>query len=214
MKNVIFLHIAKMGEYQEVFDEIINKIIESKLNQNVEKIFLSVVGNGFDLILPKINNIIIYQSDNIKLGELHTLNKLIDFCKFNENYNVLYLHSKGVSKGNECINDWREYMIYFNIEKWEECIKILKEYDACGVDLRSKPALHYSGNFWWATSNHINTLSKISDVHIPIPPLNDGHKVEFWITSQNKKHFSIWDCGIDVYERHLYRYEKNKYNNG
>jgi hypothetical protein len=52
-------------------------------------------------------------------------------------------------------------MLYFNIIKWRDCLNALIEYDTCGVDLRSEPVLHYSGNFWWSKASNINSLPKI-----------------------------------------------------
>ena len=48
-------------------------------------------------------------------------------------------------------------MEYFNLERWEECVATLKEYETCGVELQSEDS-HYSGNFWWATSDYIKRL--------------------------------------------------------
>jgi hypothetical protein len=74
-----------------------------------------------------------------------TLNFLNQFATNNPNYNILYIHTKGIWKGlNLCVEDQIEYMLYFNIIKWRDCLNALIEYDTCGVDLRSEPVLHYS----------------------------------------------------------------------
>jgi predicted O-methyltransferase YrrM len=65
------------------------------------------------------------------------------------------------------VKDWRHYMQYFNIEKWEDCITKLGEgYDCCGVDWVETPYLelkfaiqHYAGNFWWARNDYIRKLT-------------------------------------------------------
>jgi hypothetical protein len=107
-------------------------------------------------------------------------------------------------------------MLYFLISKWEKCINNLLECDTCGVDLRNEPTLHYSGNFWWSTSNNIISLPNpisFSNLNRYPNPLNSArHNQEFWICyNRNKKHISMWDCGINVYERHLHRYPKELY---
>ena len=189
---------------------MIDVIFKSGLIDEVEKINVGIVGDK-EVILPiddKIN--ILYKNDNLQSYEFLTLQFLKDFCKENEDYNVLYLHTKGVTLESKPINDWRQYMLYFLVEKYEKCFDVLKNNDTCGVDLRKDPANHYSGNFWWAKSNYIKTLIEFNDM---IVILSERHKAEFWICSGNGNHYSLWDCGIDVYERHLHEYSKNKYKN-
>lgn len=100
-------------------------------------------------------------------------------------------------------------MTYFLIEQYHKCLESLKNNDTCGVDLRNDPAKHYSGNFWWATAKHINTLPEFKDMPII---LSERHKAEFWICS-NGKNDNLWDCGINQFERHLHEYPEEKYKN-
>ena len=37
-------------------------------------------------------------------------------------------------------------------------IKLLEKYDAVGCSLTKLPTLHFSGNFWWSKSEHLNKL--------------------------------------------------------
>lgn len=209
MKKVIFFHIATINHYQKIVDEIINLIIDSGLINDVDKINIGIVGNGF-VDLPINNKInILYQDSNLELFEFKTLNLLKGFARENESYNILYIHTKGTNSDTKPINDWRKYMLYFLVEKYNECFKILENFDTCGVDLRKNPTLHYSGNFWWANSNHIKNLPEFKDMGVI---LSERHKAEFWICLFGK-HYSMWDCGIDVYQRHLFEYPKNKYVN-
>ena len=51
-------------------------------------------------------------------------------------------------------------MSYFTIEKYKECLNILKNgYDTVGCDLKTGSSkfkyLHYAGNFWWASSKYL-----------------------------------------------------------
>jgi hypothetical protein len=72
-----------------------------------------------------------------------------------------YLHTKGASlvatRRRAPANAWRIYMEYFNIERWRDCVAALREYETCGVELQSNES-HYSGNFWWATSEYVRKL--------------------------------------------------------
>ena len=170
----------------------------------------------------KNNNIILLKVSN-KLSdyEVHTLKYLYDFCIKNQDYNVLYMHTKNVGKEiNHCIEDQIVYILYFLVNKWKMCINKLLEYNTCGVDLRREPTLHYSGNFWWSTANHIISLPCPRDFNnfdnfdkYPNPLNSLRHNQEFWICYNKNlnSHFSLWDCGINCYERHLHRYTKEEY---
>ena len=112
--------------------------------------------------------------------------------------------------------DQIQYMLYFLITKWEKCVNALLGCETCGVDLRVAPTLHYSGNFWWSTANNIISLpSPIQFNNLNRYPnqLNSlRHNQEFWVCyNKNNKHISLWDCGINVYERHLHRYPPSLY---
>jgi len=207
MKNSIFFHIATVNHYQKIVDEIISGIFKSGLVNEIDHINIGIVGNG-SVILPENKINILYKNGDLSLFEFPTLNFLKQFAKDNEDYNILYLHTKGTNLDTPPINDWRKYMLYFLVDKYKECFDVLKEYDSCGVDLRNKPTLHYSGNFWWSKSEYIKTLKEFKDMPIII---DDRHKSEFWICSGNGKHHSLWDCGIDVYQRHLHEYKENNY---
>jgi hypothetical protein len=167
--------------------------------------------NGFEKIkLVKV-------SDNLLDYELPTLQFIYEYSKENSDYNVLYLHTKNVGKEiNLCIEDQIEYMLYFNAIKWRECINSLIDCDTCGVDLREEPVLHYSGNFWWAKSSYLLTLPSPYEFNnlsqYPNPLNSIRHNQEFWICyDKTKRHCSMWDCGINCYERHLHRYGRELY---
>jgi hypothetical protein len=205
--NKVFVHIAKLGKYQLICDEIFTYIKNSGILNNA-KLYLSIVGIG-EIIIP-IEHEVIYQNDNVRLGEFPILMKIRELSlETDEECNILYIHTKGASvPENECINDWRKYMLYFNVTKYKDCVSLLKNHDTCGVDLRKGPVLHYSGNFWWSKFSHIRKLPLISEMEVV---LSERHKGEFWICSVDGDFYSVHDCGINQYERHLYRYEEKKY---
>ena len=228
MPNSIFIHAAILDKCKERLLQYLDIIKNSKLINNVDNIFICFIGNNdipiSDLDISNYNynynyNIkIIKLSNNLSDYELPTLNFLNNFCIENPTDNVLYLHTKNVGKEiNLCIEDQIEYMLYFLVSKWEKCINHLLEYDTCGVDLRNEPTLHYSGNFWWSRADYIISLPSIvefNDLNKYPNPLNSvRHNQEFWICykKQKKRYISVWDCGINVYERHLHRYPKELY---
>jgi hypothetical protein len=68
--SVIYFHIATIGKYQEIFDEIYSQILESNLINEVKLINLCIVGDG-ELIFPSHKKIKIY-----KEGKFHSLGQL------------------------------------------------------------------------------------------------------------------------------------------
>lgn len=214
MLNQIYFHIATIGKYQDIFDEIYSQIIESNLINQVGSINLCIVGQG-DLIIQENDKIKIYQDSDISSGEFFTLDLLKTFSdSVEQNNKILYLHTKGVTTpDNPCIDDWRKYMTYFNINQYEKCLYSLNQYDSCGVDLVYDPTLHYSGNIWWANSSYIKKLPTINEIKFPktSPILSIRHNAEFWIGMGNGNLKSLWNSNINVYERHLHQYPKIKY---
>jgi len=212
--NQIYFHIATIGKYQDIFDEIYSQIIESNLINQVGSINLCIVGQG-DLMIQENDKIKIYQDSDISSGEFFTLDLLKTFSdSVEKNHKILYLHTKGVTTpDNSCIEDWRKYMTFFNINQYEKCLYSLNQYDSCGVDLVNDPTLHYSGNIWWANSSYIKELPTINEIKFPKTPpiLSIRHNAEFWIGMGNGNLKSLWNSNINVYERHLHQYTKIKY---
>jgi hypothetical protein len=105
-------------------------------------------------------------------------------------------------------------MEYFLIEKWEDCILKLKDYDTCGVNLNTElPSIktHYSGNFWWANSSYIRKIPRFDMTNCTVPYVmgNPRGYCEFWLTDNNfGNHFSMYTSNIDHYAT---PYSRNKY---
>ena len=165
MKSVCFIHICCTPKGLEVIEKQINLIKKTGLYGELTKIYIGALGDYRKLQTSSIyrnNNKleIVYFSKNILEMEFPTLSKIKDFCDCNkENYKVLYIHTKGVRRPNsQYIEDWRNYMEYFLIEKYKTCLKDLDTFNTAGVNYHKKPWNHYSGNFWWANSNHIKKL--------------------------------------------------------
>jgi hypothetical protein len=227
MNNVaVFVHVATVNKYQQVFEEVFGEIINSGLLEHSDVVRVCAVGNG-DLMLPEANNIIVdfdpsaadNSSQSINYGEFYTLTKLKEFANTTkENTKILYCHLRGVtSPDNEFIPTWREYLIHHNITNFKNCLSLLDEYDACGTDLITKDkwpyADHFSGNFWWANSDHIRKLPEISEIDNPSAPQKATlrHNAEFWIGMVDGKFKSIFDADVDVCCRHLEKCPKEYY---
>lgn len=212
MNRSLYFHVATIGNYQQVFDEIYSKVLKSGLYYFLDNVNICIVGGG-NLKVPQDVNV--FRDSDISKGEFFTLEKIENISKSSdENLKILYLHTKGVTNpNNQCIIDWRKYMTYHNVIKYDKCIKALDCYDACGVDFVEEPAKHFSGNFWWANSFYIKTLPNISDISKKNYPsvLTTRHNAEFWLGMGNGKFASFWNSNIPVFERHLHEYPEHNY---
>lgn len=220
MPIVIFIHAAAIGKYKDRLYQYIKQIVDSGLYDEVTAIYINYVGPiGDNSIFDGYNKIIYQQvSSNLADYELPTHSALYNFCKTHPNYKILYLHTKAVhTEYNQCIEDWINYMTYFCINKWKVCIDKLNTYRAVGVDLRDYPSLHYSGNFWWATSDHIASLPEPHDFanlqKYPNPFNSIRHNQEFWLAynKQRDKYCCLWDSNIHSQQRHLHLYPASAY---
>jgi len=93
-----------------------------------------------------------------------TLRWIRDYSTDNPEDYILFLHTKGITHGlKPAIEDWRKYMEYFVVERWQDCVAKLDEgYDCCGVLWNTDTPIgihpHFSGAFYWAKASYINTL--------------------------------------------------------
>ena len=96
-------------------------------NKNINDNFINNIGKP-------VNNASHY-SDDPKLFEIPTINKMIEFSKLNKNARILYIHTKGVSENvqrfKEQIDDWIDLMLHFLLKP--ETPGLLNRYDCVGV---------------------------------------------------------------------------------
>lgn len=231
-KNFIYLHTCILNNWEEVTINILNKINESGLINEIDTLYLFVLGDITLENLDKVNKIIKlnpkYKLRKIKntlnIYERLTLNQILDDCQNKyENCKILYLHSKGITRCNDWfysnVTEWVDLLIYFNITKYKDCLKELDNFDTCGINLRTDDRYsdknnhnyHYSGNFWWANSDYIKILPKLETKDV----FNDRDdyikyylKPEMWICSKAKKCISLHDSNIDHY---MVSYKLDKY---
>jgi hypothetical protein len=204
----------------ERFKKTFNKIKQSNLYDVVDKLYLNVVAsedliNKINLIKNEIidSKVIItnFSERSSRPIETDTLNFLHKTCEeLQINKPILYLHSKGVSKsGNKNVQDWIDYMEYFLIIKWRDCLEVLKGYDTCSVNLQYHPQSHYAGNFWWANSEYIKKLKKIESFH---DDAKDRSYSEFWLLDNDFcKPYSLHNSNLDHYST---SYKEEEYKNG
>jgi len=116
-----------------------------------------------------------------------------------EEFYLLYLHSKGNFTRTQGNVNWRNYMQYWDIERWEDCVAKLDEgYELVGGGfLNNPPFPYFAGNFFWARSSYIKRCQKLID-----PKENDfapqmdkqphlRYDIECWHGSGNPKWFDL-----------------------
>lgn len=185
---------------------------------------------------PFVNILDVRGTHEYNLFEGQTISQLYQYCLNNDGY-VFYFHNKGMSSYSTHIptglKDWRHYMQYFNIERWNDCVEKLDEgYDCCGVSWIKREDLagniptegkryignHFSGNFWWARCDYIRTLPdplKVEE-YVHIPSLMDSFKTyryafEVWIGDERTKYYSFHQANVHHYYEN---YPRERYVNG
>ena len=212
--NKAFLHIATMGDYQEIFNELMGVILTSNILDKVE-LNVCIAGDG-KLNVPDLNNVNVHRVGRVDEFEFVTHQFMEDIInETDENIKVLYFSGLGVTGNTIFKKSWRSYLTYFVITQFEECIKALDEgYDVCGVDWRTNPVPHYSGNFWWSNSTYLKTLPKIQTLNKPNSPrvLTLRHNAEMYIGMNSSVNPRILhQSNVSQYERHLQLYDDVNY---
>ena len=100
------------------------------------------------------------EGDTLELLHTNTINST-------ENANILYIHSKGATNQDgfckwNSREEWRNHLENGTINNWRECLNNLADKPHVGPNYfgnyQANGIPHYSGNFWWTTSEHIKKL--------------------------------------------------------
>lgn len=203
MKIAVFYHLYQAGKWGQILGKQASLMRSSGLLDAAD--FVSVGVNG-EIVMEDSDKFVFYTNTEQHKEETPTLKRLMRFAKDNPEYKILYLHSKGANKSSKEIDDWRNLLNYFAIDKWKESVKLLEQYDAVGCNYSEDTWLghypHFSGNFWWANAEYINKLD------YKFLESESRWDREFWIGSGNGKLYSMHDSGIDHYR---YAYPKEMY---
>lgn len=176
-------------------EEQISLLHSSGLYDHSQAIYIGV--NGDQVISSLGDKFHVSYHDQPWTEETQTIRLLRSFCQSNPSWAVLYLHTKGITQPSRETHDWRKAMEYFCIERWDECVRLLDTNDTVGClymdDCYYGFFPHYSGNFWWATSEYINTLDESF--------LTTGIRQnrEFWIGTGNGRMYSFINTGLNHY---------------
>ena len=202
----IFIHVCAISNYRSAFMKLMNSIKSSNLYNLTTKIYVVVLGT-FDITDemykdPKLE--VIYNTENTRVYERVTLNFMRQHAlKHEENQKYLYLHTKGLKYNGlqDNVNDWIDLMLYYLVKNHETCIRMLEQYDACGLNFLCNPHPHFSGNFWWANSFHIKKLPHLQNY-------DWYHESEMWLCYCNGSYVTLHQSKVNHY---LTRYPASLY---
>jgi hypothetical protein len=142
-------------------------------------------------VFPKKANVI-YHGLQCRT-ELRTLMHLQKIMAGHKGWKVLYFHSKGATRSasDDMTTRWRNCMMRHLVENWRICVATLgPRIDSVGCHWKDGQVDGtqniWGGNFWWATSDFINTKPLIeSHPRIPIMGGIDAvearYEAEVWL---------------------------------
>jgi GR25 family glycosyltransferase involved in LPS biosynthesis/tetratricopeptide (TPR) repeat protein len=188
-KVVCFIHSCHLASSgTEKLDLLLENVVKIK---EIDSIIINNIGLPLDSYTDSRIKVI-HHSDDPSLFELPTLRMISEFSKNNPFTKVLYLHTKGISykKSDPRYSnglDWIHYMLHFLCTNSAESLKLLDSYDTLGCNFSENPHPHYSGNFWWATTKYLKTLST--------DRLTDKMSAEWWLLSGNPNKYTLHSSG-------------------
>jgi len=209
----VFYHIYCNQYTLPIVREQITKIIFSGLYEKVFAVYCFVTGEP--QYIDEVCNYIQDSGTKFKIPkripydttyERYTLLEIPNYITPEDKF--LYIHSKGVTKGNDNVMyprmyDWRTYMEYFLIGKHVNFIDSLDHYDVAGVNLNLGGNSHYSGNFWWSTGRYYLTLNFEN-----LKNDSDYFAAEMFLFKNNPNPINFYSSNAYHYEERypMYRY--------
>jgi hypothetical protein len=225
-----YLHIPELPRWQEIFAEMLEKMNESGLVAACDEIHLCYNGTRStgQLTLQPLTDAdpkfkFVHVNGDANKYEWPTINYLKEEADAHDQVDWIgYAHLKGLTRpDDQTAIDWRNYLTYFTIEKWEENIKRLEEgYETVGVNWMDRGWPHHSGNFWWASSNYIRRLENLGDptkaewgkeskylTGIFLDNGNVRYECEAWVGSKTPKAYELHASPIKHDGSYHYRFE-------
>ena len=170
MKIKVFVHLNDLPGAFELMSEQLTLASETGLLEAAEEVILCTNGNVDNFaaakeVMAEFENVkFVHTSNDTRLWEFPTLDYMKYVCdNSTEEFYICYFHLKGLSKlGDARVQDWRNYMEYWCIDRWEDNVAKLNEgMDTVGANYIEGPWAHYSGNFWWSRASYIRKLDSL-----------------------------------------------------
>jgi len=180
----IFWHVNELAGWNNVMDQQWDLIEKSGLWDAASEINICMNGQPWTFVgwlqTKNINDPtgklkMVNVNKDAALHEFPTLSYAQHVAKTDETpFYMCYIHLKGLLRwGDENVGDWRNFMNYFTIERWQDNVKALGEgAQVVGTNYNTEPWPHFAGNFWWAKSDYVATLDPL---HHPEDKLNRSY---------------------------------------
>ena len=211
----IFYHICTQNEWKDIVEEQMKTIIDSGLYEKATKIYygcncslcdveLDEFFRPYDKATPSI------LSPDTKTYENLTMNEMIQFSKNNPDSYILYIHTKGTTKRSISQIGWRNYMMYWLVDRHQIAIDSLdRGFHTVGtfyinnrfINLMNIP-IHYSGNFFWSTGEYlcrVPFIEKVEDRYHAEFTLLKSYETGKHININNKSYLSPYSLGLYVF---------------
>jgi len=194
-----FVHVAAINHWKATLKTQLDKICRSGLINRVDRIDIGIVGAD-DSIADSLNFLpskarVVFCRPNLREYEFPTLQHVQNICRQQQCY-VWYIHSKGVTNPHGGQSGWRNKMEEFVLVNHCLAVSRLEQgYSVAAAFGSLDVRWPIPGNFWWATSTHIASLSDVSS-------LNQANRweAERWITSRNQDSVYYHDWGDTKFE--------------
>ena len=155
--------ISCIGNYLNIVNEQLEILVNSDLYKETRNILLFICSYDNNIKLNYIINkydidkkcIVVTNHENAY--EKFAINNYKSYIK-DDVYYLYYFHTKGVTRQQPIFHNRRKILNFYTLKKYKLNLKLLQNYDAIGCSLTQSPKLHFSGNFWWSKSEHLNTL--------------------------------------------------------
>jgi hypothetical protein len=172
-----------INHFKEIVTEQIIDIFNSGLYDNCTGLWITAIGGEAEQewLAKAVSGYSKVKLRVLNTGdEKDTLKNMLDSIEPGDY--VMYIHTKGVTHCKEPYNLWRRLIGHKVVNEWKNCLRHLKEYGCVGPLYRENTYLgyypHFSGNFWWATYEYIQTLNNT----LLEPDYKHGRMgAEFWI---------------------------------
>lgn len=194
-KIIGYIHICQKGEWKRSFKMLIDPIKNSGLYKNSTIIRLGIL-NDVGVVIPdellndeKFEIVYVGKSNEYEVPTLLHMRKMSEEDDNDTLY--YYLHTKGIrhfgNPNEQCVVDWINLLLYWNVEKWKVAVDILQVYDTYGCN---DVGWHYSGNFWWGKRSHIMKLPSKIEMYDYTAPEN-------WIQHIRDNKYCVFNSGLE-----------------
>jgi hypothetical protein len=174
-----FYHVFADGDWLTPATEHIEELLISGLIDNLDDLFLGVVGSPENREKVKRELPGVCVAECATGWEQVTLQKVHEFAQQDDGA-IFYAHTKGAWSNSELARQWRVSMTHDTVTRWQECVTALQVVEAAGPYwLKSWEPEHadhdffFAGNFWWARSDYVRTLDPVG--------VENRYQAEGWI---------------------------------